>query len=102
MFESVDGKLLGRLSRFQVMNGYKLANETMDSEGAAALDALESIMNDPTMRKDFHFEPGQIQILDNRRCGHKRTAFLDHPEPERRRRLIRLWLRESGRPFYNG
>jgi alpha-ketoglutarate-dependent taurine dioxygenase len=102
IFESVDGKLMGRLSRFQVMNGYKLANETMDSEGAAALDALESIMNDPNMRKDFHFEPGQIQIVDNRRCGHKRTAFLDHPELKRRRRLIRLWLRESGRPFYNG
>ncbi|MBL4720187.1 MAG: TauD/TfdA family dioxygenase [Alphaproteobacteria bacterium] len=102
IFESADGAVLGRLSRFQVRNGYKLANETMDAEGAEALDALEEIMDDPTMWKDFYFEPGQIQIVDNRRCGHKRTAFVDYAEPERKRRLIRLWLRASGRPFYNG
>ncbi len=69
---------------------------------AAALDALEGILNEPTMWKDFIFEPGQIQFLDNRRCGHKRTAFVDHHAPERKRRLVRLWLRNSGRPFYNG
>lgn len=102
IFENNDGALLGRLSHFQVINGYKLAGEPMDPEGAAALNALEEIMNDPAMWKDFYFEPGQIQIVDNRRCGHKRTAFLDHPEPNRKRRLIRLWLRNSGRPFYNG
>jgi alpha-ketoglutarate-dependent taurine dioxygenase len=102
IFKRVEGALLGRLSRFQVMNGYKLAQETLDDDGAAALDALENIMNNPTMWKDFHFQPGQIQIVDNRRCGHKRTGFQDYDEPERKRRLIRLWLRNSGRPFYNG
>ena len=58
----------------------------------AALDAFEAILNEPSMWKDFFFEPGQIQLLDNRRCGHCRTGFEDHPEPERRRRLVRLWV----------
>jgi alpha-ketoglutarate-dependent taurine dioxygenase len=102
IFEHAKDILLGRLSRFQVVNGYKLAHKTLDDDGAAALDALENIMNNPAMWKDFHFQPGQIQIVDNRRCGHKRTGFQDHAEPERKRRLIRLWLRDSGRPFYNG
>lgn len=98
-----DGEaLVARLSRFQVMNGYRLAGEELDAEGAAALDAFEAILNDPAMWKDFHFEPGQMQFLDNRRCGHKRTGFEDYPEPERKRRLVRLWLRDTGRPFYNG
>jgi alpha-ketoglutarate-dependent taurine dioxygenase len=74
----------------------------MDAEGAAALEALEGIMNDPANIKEFFFEPGQIQIVDNRRCGHKRTGFSDFPEPERKRHLVRLWLRGWGRAFYNG
>ena len=100
LFANDDGALVARLSHFQVFNGYALAGAEMDSEGAAALEALEGNLNEPAMWKDFNFEPGQIQFLDNRRCGHKRTAFVDYPE--RKRRLVRLWLRNSGRPFYNG
>ncbi len=59
-------------------------------------------MNQPALSKEFFFERGQIQIVDNRRCGHKRTEFHDYPEPERRRHLVRLWLRDRGRSFYNG
>ena len=44
----------------------------------------------------------RLQLIDNRALGHKRTAFRDWPEPERRRHLVRLWLRDRGRPFYNG
>ena len=47
-------------------------------------------------------EPGHIQILHNRATGHSRTAFEDHAEPERRRRLVRLWLRDYGRRAYPG
>ncbi len=102
LFEYDGNRLSARLSRFQVMNGYKLSGETLDPEGAAALEALETIMNEPEFGKEFFFEPGQIQIVDNLRCGHKRTAFRDYDEPHRKRHLVRLWLRDRGRVFYNG
>jgi alpha-ketoglutarate-dependent taurine dioxygenase len=102
LFEADRRRLLARLSRFQVLNGYKLAGDTMDTESADALEALEATMKDPANCKEFFFEPGQIQIVDNRRCGHKRTGFRDFPEPERKRHLVRLWLRGWGRAFYNG
>ena len=102
MFENYDGELVARLSLRQVIYGYKLEGETLDPEGKAALEALEAILEEQSMWKDFFFEPGQIQLLDNRRCGHCRTAFEDYPEPERRRRLVRLWMRDSGRTFYHG
>ena len=50
----------------------------------------------------FHFEPGQIQLIDNRALGHNRTGFRDWPEPDRKRLLVRLWLRDSGSRAYNG
>lgn len=102
MFEADGGQLIARLSYRQVVYGYKLAGKELDPEGRAALDAFEEILNDPALWKDFFFEPGQIQLLDNRRCGHCRTGFEDYPEPERKRHLVRLWLRDSGRPFYHG
>ena len=102
LFENQHGELLGRLSRFHVRTGQALAGEPLDRDGAAALEMLEAIMNEPALGYEYWFEPGQIQIIDNRRIGHKRTSFIDWPEPGRRRRLMRLWLRDSGRPFYNG
>lgn len=102
VFTLEDGRLKSRLSRYLIDQGYKLAGEPLDQAGLAALDALTAIIDDPTLYKEFHFEPGQIQILDNRRLGHKRTEFEDWPEPERKRTLIRLWLRDHGRAFYNG
>jgi alpha-ketoglutarate-dependent taurine dioxygenase len=102
VFTLKGGRLASRLSRYLIEQGYELAGERIDGEGAAALDALTAIIDDPALYREFHFEPGEIQILDNRRLGHKRTAFEDWPEPERKRLLIRLWLRNGGRPFYNG
>lgn len=102
MFEIEADRLIARLSRFQVVNGQKLAGEELDPRGREALEAFEAILREPGMVKEFFFEPGQIQIVDNRRCGHRRTGFTDWPEQERRRHLVRLWLRDTGRPFYNG
>ena len=102
LFERHGGELVARLSLRQVLNGYKLAGEVLDDEGREALEAFESVMNDEALRRDFHFEPGQVQIVNNVAVGHKRSGFSDWPEPERKRHLIRLWLRDEGRPFYNG
>lgn len=102
MLESEDGRLVARLSRFQIRNGYKLAGAEIDPEGLAAMEAFEAILTAPGMAAQFHFEPGQMQLLDNRALGHKRTGFTDWPEPERKRLLIRLWLRDSGGRAYNG
>lgn len=102
LFECVEGRLRARLSRFQVENGQRLAGVPLDDAGRAALDALDAVMNRAGMAWDFAFEPGQVQIANNGLLGHKRTAFRDWPEPERRRHLVRLWLRDRGRAFYNG
>ena len=102
LFEYDGERLSGRLSRYQVRNGHALAGVPLDAEGEAALEALDAVMNTPRVNREFFFERGQIQILDNRRMGHRRSGFRDFPEPERKRHLVRLWLRDGGRRFYNG
>jgi len=85
-----------------VYAGYEVAGETLDTKGREAIEALSEIIEEADARHDFVFEPGQIQIVDNRQLGHRRTAFTDWPEPGKRRHLVRLWVRNSGRPFYQG
>ncbi len=96
------GGLRVRVSRNLIYQGYGLKGKRVDETSEAALDAFFSIIDDPRMYIEFHFEPGQIQFLNNRLIGHKRTRFKDNPEKGIKRKLYRVWLRETGKRFYNG
>jgi hypothetical protein len=53
---------------------------------------MEQTANDPGLYLDMEFRPGDIQLLKNSVILHKRTAYEDWDEPERKRHLLRLWL----------
>lgn len=57
-----------------------------------ALDAIDSLANDPALHFFMEFRAGDVQLVHNHTMLHDRTAFEDWPEPERRRHLLRLWL----------
>ena len=52
------------------------------------------IVDDPRMYVEFQFEPGQIQFLNNRLIGHKRTGFKDASKMENG------FIMDSTRGFY--
>ena len=56
------------------------------------LDLLDMLAEDPEFHLDMEFAPGDIQFLHNHTVFHDRTAFVDWPEPDRKRHLLRLWL----------
>jgi len=57
-----------------------------------AMHLMERLADDPRFRLDMEFRPGDIQFLNNHVIVHSRTQYQDHPEPGRRRHLLRLWL----------
>ena len=57
-----------------------------------ALDMLGELADDPELRLDMNFMPGDVQILHNHTILHARGAYEDWREPERKRHLLRLWL----------
>lgn len=67
----------------------------------AAMNALDSILNDPAFYHEFLMQPGDIEIANNYCVLHARTAFLDHEEQERARHMLRIWstLRRNRRPL---
>ena len=60
-----------------------------------ALDLFDSLANDPALNLFMEFKPGDVQLVHNHTMLHDRTGFVDWPEPERRRHLLRLWLAAS-------
>lgn len=57
-----------------------------------AMTLLERLANDPAFHLEMDFRPGDVQLLNNGRILHAREAYEDHPDPARRRHLLRLWL----------
>ena len=60
-----------------------------------ALDLFDALADDPALNMTMEFKPGDVQFVHNHTILHDRTAFVDWPEPERRRHLLRLWLAAS-------
>jgi alpha-ketoglutarate-dependent taurine dioxygenase len=101
VFESGE-TLKARFSIHQINSGYALRGEPVDPPGAQSLEALLDILEDEALSVDFELAPGEMQFVENRALGHSRTAFVDWPEPGRKRHLVRLWLRDHGRRAYPG
>lgn len=98
-----DGERLhARMSLHQIRGGYALQGGTMDNETTAAVEAIRDVFADESLQFQFRLQAGDIQYVANREVGHSRTEFHDHDEPDRRRLLIRVWLRDQGAQGYIG
>lgn len=63
-----------------------------------AIDLYRDIVSE--LAVDIPFRPGDVQFLSNYVMLHSRRAYQDWPESNRRRHLLRLWLRDpTGRPL---
>ena len=97
-----DGQLRTRFNARHTFRGYEKTGRVLDEPGALAVRRMEDFLADPAHRLDLWLEPGQIQILNNRVIVHGRTPYEDHDEPDRRRHLVRLWLRAGDRRQFRG
>ncbi|MGB5704435.1 MAG: TauD/TfdA family dioxygenase [Polyangiales bacterium] len=61
-------------------------------EDRELLDLYNAIADSPGMYLDMDLDPGDVQLLSNHTVMHARTDYDDHPEPERKRHLLRLWI----------
>lgn len=72
----------------------------LTAQQRAALELLTDLVNSPRIQLAMRFEPGDIQLLHNHQILHSRGEFVNWPEPERHRHLLRLWLcPPQGRPL---
>jgi hypothetical protein len=86
----------GRLRTFYHSDYFRSAGRHADAPVGTLerelFDVYEAIASEPGLYLDMEFERGDVQLLSNHVVLHARTAYDDWPEPERKRRLLRLWL----------
>lgn len=92
VFSFYDGKLACRYLRQYIELGHEMRGVPISAVEKEALDIFDSVIQDSRLRLDMMLEPGDIQFANNYAVMHSRTEFEDYPEPERRRRLLRLWV----------
>ena len=68
----------------------------LTEEHIAALDLFDALANDTELNFSMRLEPGDMQFVYNHAQLHDRTGFVDWPDPDRRRHLLRLWLSLPG------
>lgn len=61
-----------------------------------ALTHIERIAQRDDFTLPMDLQPGDLQLLNNRSILHSRLDYEDHPERERRRLMLRLWLTIPG------
>jgi alpha-ketoglutarate-dependent taurine dioxygenase len=90
---ALDGdRLVCRYLRYWIEVGHQKAKQPLTSSQVKALDVLDGVLRRSEFQAAFYLECGQMLFVNNRWILHNRTAFEDHPELERRRHYIRLWL----------
>ena len=93
IFTEADGSFSCRYIRGQIRNGQRFpAAPRLTPLQIEALDLIDRIAADPAFHIVTNFQPGDLQLCNNHVVMHARSAFEDHPEPERQRHLLRMWL----------
>jgi len=99
VFSEQDGKLSCRYLRNAIEPAFKKSGQPATPAQIAALDFFDAQANDPELCFEMEMEPGDMQLLNNHVIVHSRTEFEDYEDEDRKRHLLRLWLRTDHRPL---
>jgi hypothetical protein len=93
IFSFHQGRLSCRYLRQYLELGHEIMQQPLSRVEQEALDLFDHLIHLERLKLDMMLEPGDLQFANNYAVLHSRTEFIDHDEPERRRLLLRLWLK---------
>lgn len=96
VFANCGGELSVRYQRAGIAAGQRERGVPLTDEDVAAFNLFDEIAKAPENRLSFYLERGEMMVINNYTVMHARTQFTNFPEPERQRRLVRLWLDAPG------
>ena len=103
VFGARDGLVSVRLVRNQINAACTKTGIPLAPIEREALDLFAELAQDTDIHLDMDLQLGDIQFCNNYVTLHSRTSYVDFPEPERRRHMVRLWLTmDQRRPLADG
>ncbi len=93
IFSVTEGKFASNLLRVLIDRAYAMPElPDMSEEQKRALDAIEETASLTEMHFNFRQRPGDILFLNNWTTLHRRSEFIDFPDPEKKRHILRAWI----------
>jgi alpha-ketoglutarate-dependent taurine dioxygenase len=96
VFANRGGQLSVRYQRAGIAAGMRERGIALDGRDIEALDLFDRFASAPENRLAFFLERGDMIVVNNYTVMHARTRFTNFPEPERQRRLVRMWFDAEG------
>jgi hypothetical protein len=96
VFANRNGQLSVRYQRAGIAAGHRGRGVPLTGDDIAAFNLFDEIAKAPENRLSFYLERGEMMVINNYTVMHARSQFTNDPEPERQRRLVRLWLDAPG------
>ncbi len=96
VFANRNGQLSCRYQRSGLAGGQRERGVPLEQGDIEALNLFDEVAASPENRLAFFLERGDMIVINNYTVMHARTRFTNFPEPERKRRLLRLWLDADG------
>ena len=93
IFSFYEGAFASNFLRVLIERAYASGEvPEMTDKQKEAMDFLEELADDTDLHFTFRQEQGDILLLNNWVTYHRRTAFEDFDDLDRRRHLLRVWL----------
>ena len=92
VFSYYEGRMSCRYNAKSALRGALKRGHALSSEAEQALNYIRERALAPQNLFKFTMEGGDWSIISNHMLLHARSTFDDHDEPERKRRLFRIWF----------
>ncbi|MGD9943838.1 MAG: TauD/TfdA family dioxygenase [Burkholderiaceae bacterium] len=101
VFRDIHGVIHCRYGKGSILAAAQRAGVPLSPAEREAVELVNITAADPELVLTMDFRPGDVQLLNNYLILHARAAYEDHPEPEKKRHLLRLWLEDDGYRYVN-
>ena len=95
IFTYNNNQLKLRYLRDYVNDGQKIQNSPLSKEQNEALDCLDKIIHDENLAASYELKQYDMIFLNNGRVMHGRTPFEDFEDIEKKRLMIRTWIKDN-------
>jgi len=94
IFKYEDKRLKFRYLRNYIDAGQILVNQPLTNQQNNVLDKLDEIIHDEKLSVTYNLKQSDMTFFNNHRVIHGRTSFEDFEEKQKRRLMIRTWIKD--------
>ena len=95
IFTYKDNQLKCRYLRNYINDGHKLQDIPLSKEQNEALDYFDKIIHDENLAVSYNLKQNDMVFFNNNRVIHGRTSFEDFEDIEKKRLMIRTWIKDE-------